>query len=81
MISVYYLYDFEAHKNLSHKQFPILVYYFIDYAVNPRINSRPQINFLFEKTVKMKLKLKKTSVGHSATAFRNLTIRQLSIPQ
>ena len=34
MISVYYPYDFEAHKNLSHKQFLIQVYYFMDYAVN-----------------------------------------------
>ena len=33
MISVYYPYDFEAHKNLSHKQFLIQVYYFMDYAV------------------------------------------------
>ena len=33
MISMYYPYDFEAHKNLSHKQFPILVYYFMYYAV------------------------------------------------
>ena len=31
--NVYYPYDFEAHKNLSHNQFPILVYYFMDYAV------------------------------------------------
>ena len=33
MISVYYPYDFEAHKNLSHKQFLIQVYYFMAYAV------------------------------------------------
>ena len=33
MISVYYPYEFEAHKNLSHKQFLIQVYYFMDYAV------------------------------------------------
>ena len=31
--SVYYPDDFETHKNLSHKQFPILVYYFMDGAV------------------------------------------------
>ena len=31
--SVYYPCDFEAHKNLSHKQFPISVYYFMDGAV------------------------------------------------
>ena len=34
MILVYYPYDFEAHKNLSHKQFLIQVYYFMDYAVH-----------------------------------------------
>ena len=34
MISVYYPYDFEAHKNLSHRQFLIQVYYFMDYAVH-----------------------------------------------
>ena len=33
MISVYYPYEFEAHENLSHKQFLIWVYYFMDYAV------------------------------------------------
>ena len=33
MISVYYPYDFEAHKNLSHKQLWLTVYYFMDYAV------------------------------------------------
>ena len=31
--NVYYPYDFEAHKNLSHKQFPISVYYFMDGAI------------------------------------------------
>ena len=30
---VYYPYDFEAHKNLFHKQFPISVYVFMDGAV------------------------------------------------
>ena len=30
---MYYRYDFETHKNLSHKQFPISVYYFMDYTV------------------------------------------------
>ena len=33
MISVYYNYDLEAHKNLSHKQLWLTVYYFMDYAV------------------------------------------------
>ena len=31
--NVYYPYDFEAHKNLFHKQFPISMYYFMDGAV------------------------------------------------
>ena len=31
--NVYYPDDLEAHKNLSHKQFPIGVYYFMDGAV------------------------------------------------
>ena len=31
--NVYYPYDFEAYKNLSHKQFTISVYYFMDGAV------------------------------------------------
>ena len=31
--NVYYPYDFEAHKNLSHKQFPIEVYYFMNGAL------------------------------------------------
>ena len=31
--NVYYPYDFEAHKNLSHKQFPIKVHYFLDHDV------------------------------------------------
>ena len=31
--NVYDPYDFEAHKNLSHKQFPISVYYFMNGAV------------------------------------------------
>ena len=39
MISVYYPYDFEAHKNLSHKQFLIQVYYFMDYAVFANIRA------------------------------------------
>ena len=38
--NVYYPYDFEAHKNLSHKQFPISVYYFIDGAVVPGKTAR-----------------------------------------
>ena len=33
IVHMYYSYDFEAHKNLSHKQFLIQVYYFMDYAV------------------------------------------------
>ena len=33
MISVYYPYDFETHKNLSHKQLWLIVYYFMDGAV------------------------------------------------
>ena len=33
MISMYYNHDFEAHKNLSHKQLWLTVYYFMDYAV------------------------------------------------
>ena len=32
--NVYYPDDFEAHKNLSHKQFPISVYYLMDGAVH-----------------------------------------------
>ena len=35
--NVYYPYDFEAHRNLSHKQFQIKVYYFMDYAVGSRV--------------------------------------------
>ena len=36
--NVYYNHEIEAHKNLFHKQFPIKVYYFMDYAVNmPKI--------------------------------------------
>ena len=31
--NLYYPCDFEAHKNLSHKQFSPKVYYFMDYAV------------------------------------------------
>ena len=31
--NAYYPYDFEAHENLSHKQFSIWVYYFMDHAV------------------------------------------------
>ena len=31
--NVYYPDDFETHKNLSHKQFPIEMYYFMDGAV------------------------------------------------
>ena len=34
MISMYYNHDFEAHKNLSHKQLWLTVYYFMDYAVS-----------------------------------------------
>ena len=34
MISMYYNHDFEAHKNLSHKQLWLIVYYFMDYAVD-----------------------------------------------
>ena len=30
---VYYNHEFEAHKNLSHRQFQIKVYYFMDYTV------------------------------------------------
>ena len=30
---MYYNYDFEAHKNLSHNQLWLTVYYFMDYAV------------------------------------------------
>ena len=32
--NVYYPYDFETHKNLSHKQLWLIVYYFMDYAVS-----------------------------------------------
>ena len=32
--NVYYQYVFEGHENLSHKQFPIQVYYFMDHAVS-----------------------------------------------
>ena len=31
--NVYYPDDFEAHKNLSHKQFSLFVYYFMDVVV------------------------------------------------
>ena len=32
--NVYYPDDFDAHKNISHKLFPISVFYFMDYAVS-----------------------------------------------
>ena len=41
MISVYYNYDFEAHKNLSHKQLWLTVYYFMDFAVYAIFGSSP----------------------------------------
>ena len=31
--NVYNLYDFETHKNLSHKQLWLIVYYFMDGAL------------------------------------------------
>ena len=47
--TVYYPYDFESHKNLSHKQFPISVYYFMDGAVTLKIPPpRPVISRLSE---------------------------------
>ena len=41
--NVYYPYDFEAHKNLFHKQFPIAVYYFMDGAVYSFAKKSPNI--------------------------------------
>ena len=47
--NVYYQDDFEVHKNLSRKQFPISVYYFMGVAVPWKIPPpRPVISRLSE---------------------------------
>ena len=38
--NVYQNHEFEAHKNLSHKQFQVKVYYFMDYAVVYTVDRR-----------------------------------------
>ena len=74
--NVYYPYDFEAHKNLFHKQFPISVYYFMEGAVRESrltipwtaYNVRPMISY---DTIGTMLRFKNNSLYSISQRIRS----------